>query len=216
MISLGTQYTDNLSDGDKRHIDCFRCNTCGTILDSDAKLLLLGDGSLICDDCKYSCSVCNEKIEDLAILTGDQAFCATCFKCRNCKEKIKNLKYARTSQGIFCMDCHESLMKRHRKKESAKRKALAKGKQPEQTILVIPKSPELQHLFDKELPPLPALHLEAQQELRDIISGAITLTTTEGAEWPKLERLADPSVIFPFEQYVKKDNHKQGSPEYFF
>lgn len=108
------------------------------------------------------------------------------------------------------MDCHESLMKRQRKKERAKRKALAKGKQPEQTILVIPKSPELQHLFDKELPPLP------QQELRDIISGAITLTTTEGAEWPKLERLADPSVIFPFEQYVKKDNHKPGSPEYFF
>ncbi|KAL9114472.1 MAG: hypothetical protein Q9227_001553 [Pyrenula ochraceoflavens] len=59
---------------------------------------------------------CHNKIEDLAILTGDQAFCANCFKCRNCKKKIENLRYARTSQGIFCMDCHESLMARRRKK----------------------------------------------------------------------------------------------------
>lgn len=102
--------------GNRWHIDCFRCNTCGTLLDSDANLLLLGDGSLICNNCTYSCSACGNKIEDLAILTGDQAFCATCFKCRNCKKKIENLKYARTSQGIFCMGCHESLMQRRRKK----------------------------------------------------------------------------------------------------
>ncbi|KAJ9614494.1 Rho-type gtpase-activating protein [Cladophialophora chaetospira] len=102
--------------GNRWHIDCFRCNTCGTLLDSDANLLLLGDGSLICNNCTYSCSNCGDKIEDLAILTGDQAFCATCFKCRNCKRKIENLRYARTSQGIFCMDCHEALMARRRKK----------------------------------------------------------------------------------------------------
>ncbi|ETN43640.1 uncharacterized protein HMPREF1541_02799 [Cyphellophora europaea CBS 101466] len=102
--------------GNRWHIDCFRCNTCGTLLDSDANLLLLGDGSLICNNCTYSCSSCGNKIEDLAILTGDQAFCSDCFKCRNCKRKIENLRYARTSQGIFCMDCHEALMARRRKK----------------------------------------------------------------------------------------------------
>ncbi|KAL9595493.1 MAG: hypothetical protein Q9219_006422, partial [cf. Caloplaca sp. 3 TL-2023] len=102
--------------GNRWHIDCFRCNTCSTLLDSDANLLLLGDGSLICNNCTYSCSACGNKIEDLAILTGDQAFCASCFRCRNCRKKIENLKYARTSQGIFCMDCHESLMQRRRKK----------------------------------------------------------------------------------------------------
>ncbi|KAI9715024.1 MAG: Rho-type gtpase-activating protein [Chrysothrix sp. TS-e1954] len=105
--------------GNRWHIDCFRCNTCGTVLDSDANLLLLGDGSLICNNCTYSCSACGNKIEDLAILTGDQAFCAACFKCRNCKRKIENLRYARTSQGIFCMSCHESLMARRRKKSKA-------------------------------------------------------------------------------------------------
>lgn len=108
-------YPTFLLAGNRWHIDCFRCNTCHTLLDSDANLLLLGDGSLICNNCTYSCSACNNKIEDLAILTGDQAFCASCFCCRNCKNKIENLRYARTSQGIFCMDCHESLMSKRRK-----------------------------------------------------------------------------------------------------
>lgn len=116
MVTLRDRYTHRLPAGNRWHIDCFRCNTCLTLLDSDANLLLLGDGSLICNNCTYSCSACGNKIEDLAILTGDQAFCATCFRCRNCKKKIENLKYARTSQGIFCMECHESLMQRRRKK----------------------------------------------------------------------------------------------------
>ncbi|KAF1992450.1 RhoGAP-domain-containing protein [Aulographum hederae CBS 113979] len=106
--------------GNRWHIECFRCNTCGTLLDSDANLLLLGDGSLICNNCTYSCNNCNQKIEDLAILTGDQAFCADCFKCRNCRRRIENLRYARTSQGIFCMACHESLMARRRKTKKSK------------------------------------------------------------------------------------------------
>ncbi|KAF7868543.1 hypothetical protein EAF04_005074 [Stromatinia cepivora] len=128
--------------GNRWHLNCFRCNTCGTLLDSDANLLLLGDGSLICNNCTYSCSACNNKIEDLAILTGDQAFCATCFRCRNCKRKIENLRYARTSQGIFCMNCHESLMARRRKKSRAA--ANAKKKDDQSPMLV-----------DKSLPALP-------------------------------------------------------------
>ncbi|PSR83692.1 hypothetical protein BD289DRAFT_461235 [Coniella lustricola] len=114
--------------GNRWHLNCFRCNTCGTLLDSDANLLLLGDGSLICNNCTYSCSACGNKIEDLAILTGDQAFCATCFRCRNCKRKIENLRYARTSQGIFCMSCHESLMARRRKKSKASAQARTRDK----------------------------------------------------------------------------------------
>ncbi|KAK3906875.1 hypothetical protein C8A05DRAFT_40326 [Staphylotrichum tortipilum] len=129
--------------GNRWHLDCFRCNTCNTLLDSDANLLLLGDGSLICNNCTYSCSACGNKIEDLAILTGDQAFCATCFRCRNCKRKIENLRYARTSHGIFCMNCHESLMARRRKKS----KAAAQAKQREKDT-----SPMI---TDKSLPALP-------------------------------------------------------------
>ncbi|MCJ1405154.1 Rho-type gtpase-activating protein [Xylographa trunciseda] len=126
--------------GNRWHIDCFRCNTCGTLLDSDANLLLLGDGSLICNNCTYSCSACGNKIEDLAILTGDHAFCASCFRCRNCKKQIENLRYARTSQGIFCMECHEGLMARRRKKSKTSR-----HKQASNNAM----------LLDKSLPSLP-------------------------------------------------------------
>lgn len=146
MVTLRDRYTNSLPAGNRWHIDCFRCNTCGTILDSDANLLLLGDGSLICNNCTYSCSVCNNKIEDLAILTGDQAFCATCFKCRNCKKKIENLKYARTSQGIFCMECHESLMQRRRKK--SQKNASSRHKHLQQP-------PNNTMLLHKSLPSLP-------------------------------------------------------------
>ncbi|OKP12680.1 Beta-chimaerin [Penicillium subrubescens] len=139
--------------GERWHIDCFRCSTCGTLLDSDAHLLLLGDGSLICSSCTYSCNSCGNKIEDLAILTGDQAFCAQCFRCRNCKKKIENLRYARTSQGIFCMDCHESLMQRRRKK-----KASAVGKRPG--------GPGIK--LDKSLPSLPP----SMEETRSIDEAA--------------------------------------------
>ena len=139
--------TDWIVAGNRWHIDCFRCNTCNTLLDSDANLLLLGDGSLICNNCTYSCSACGNKIEDLAILTGDQAFCATCFRCRNCKKKIENLKYARTSQGIFCMECHESLMQRRRKKT-------AKSGTHRHKHHVLPASTN-SRLLDKSLPSLP-------------------------------------------------------------
>ncbi|CAI7598240.1 unnamed protein product [Penicillium discolor] len=139
--------------GNRWHIDCFRCSTCSTLLDSDAHLLLLGDGSLICSNCTYSCSSCNNKIEDLAILTGDQAFCAQCFRCRNCKRKIENLRYARTSQGIFCMECHESLMARRRKRKAGG----TSGKKPA--------GPNVK--LDKSLPSLPPHLLEEAQLMEE-------------------------------------------------
>lgn len=142
-----------MAAGNRWHIDCFRCSTCSTLLDSDAHLLLLGDGSLICSNCTYSCSSCNNKIEDLAILTGDQAFCAQCFRCRNCKRKIENLRYARTSQGIFCMECHESLMARRRKRKAGG----TSGKKPA--------GPNVK--LDKSLPSLPPHLLEEAQLMEE-------------------------------------------------
>jgi hypothetical protein len=107
---------DDLTAGRRWHIDCFRCNTCGTIQDSDSNLLLLSNGDLMCNNCTYSCSACGNKIEGLAILTDGPVFCEGCFRCRNCKRKIENLRYARTTLGIFCMPCHESVMARRRKR----------------------------------------------------------------------------------------------------
>ncbi|KAE8148922.1 hypothetical protein BDV25DRAFT_157244 [Aspergillus avenaceus] len=154
--------------GNRWHIECFCCSTCGTLLDSDAHLLLLGDGSLICSNCTYSCSSCGNKIEDLAILTGEQAFCAQCFRCRNCKKKIENLRYARTSQGIFCMDCHESLMQRRRKRNRA----------PPPT-----KKPSPGVKLDKSLPSLPPEEADASRFPDDPSVDAYTVQdeTSRGA-----------------------------------
>jgi hypothetical protein len=150
--------TNGCSAGNRWHIDCFRCNTCGTLLDSDANLLLLGDGSLICNNCTYSCSACGNKIEDLAILTGDHAFCASCFRCRNCKKQIENLRYARTSQGIFCMECHEGLMARRRKKSknsSGRQKQSSNNMLLEKSLPSLPPGAATQTALtpDRETPP---------------------------------------------------------------
>ncbi|ODV90652.1 hypothetical protein CANCADRAFT_31537 [Tortispora caseinolytica NRRL Y-17796] len=102
------------------HLECFKCSSCNSQLDCDTHLLVLGNGSLICSNCSYRCASCNKRIEELAILTGSQAYCSECFVCRNCKSKIENLKYARTSQGIFCMKCHEALLRRRKRKTKQK------------------------------------------------------------------------------------------------
>ena len=161
MITLRDRYTNNLSAGNRWHIDCFRCSICSIILDSDTNLILLGDGSFICKNCAYNCSVCDNKIEDLTILAGDQAFCTSCFKCRNCKKEIENLKYAGTSQGVFCMVCHEALMERRWKKSKAKKILW------EQTI-----KESRKYGHEKALPGLPPS--STPEELRDTISDSIT------------------------------------------
>lgn len=117
--------------------------------------MLLGDGSLICSNCTYSCSSCSNKIEDLAILTGDQAFCSQCFKCRNCKKKIENLRYARTSQGIFCMECHESLMQRRRKRNRgapAAKKPTSVNAKLDKSLPSLPPTDETDRLGDEIAP----------------------------------------------------------------
>ncbi|KAJ5185448.1 Rho GTPase activation protein [Penicillium cf. griseofulvum] len=183
--------------GNRWHIDCFRCSTCSTLLDSDAHLLLLGDGSLICSNCTYSCSSCNNKIEDLAILTGDQAFCAQCFRCRNCKRKIENLRYARTSQGIFCMECHESLMARRRKRKAGG----SSGKKPA--------GPNVK--LDKSLPSLPPHLQEAQLMDEEPSEYTGTPDPSKMAETPDLNderpesstsnQQADSDILLPSSTY---------------
>ncbi|KAL2040480.1 hypothetical protein N7G274_006923 [Stereocaulon virgatum] len=98
------------------HRDCYRCNTCGTIFDQDAPIFLSNEGSLFFTNCLHDRSVCGKKIDDTSIFAGDQIFCAQCFRCHNWNGQIISLKFAKTSQGIFCMRCHNSLMEKGKKK----------------------------------------------------------------------------------------------------
>lgn len=112
--------------GDHRwHISCFKCSKCDNSLGCNSNFLVLGNGNLICSNCSYNCKQCDKKIDDLAILTGDQAYCTNCFKCRACKQKIEDLKYARTSKGLFCMNCHEKLINKKKKYDAKKKHYIA-------------------------------------------------------------------------------------------
>lgn len=109
------------------HVECFRCSSCQDQLSVYTNMLILGDGTLVCAKCSYRCAVCNRKIMDMAVLTNEQAFCASCFVCRNCKNRIDDLQYARTSQGVFCMACHNALLVRKRQRQLQKHQAAKSG-----------------------------------------------------------------------------------------
>jgi hypothetical protein len=144
-------------------------------LNLDADLLSLREGNIICNNCRYSSSACHEKIEE-GILKGDQAFSAKCFRCRNCKKKIENLRYARTSQGIFCMPCHEGLMSRTRKKirEASHNSRL----EP--------------YSLDKSLPALPPRSVQFPESLSSDASSSYPISTSPE---PKIGESSSPKTL---------------------
>ncbi|KAK5829319.1 hypothetical protein F5H01DRAFT_271455, partial [Linnemannia elongata] len=86
------------------HCPFFRCAKCKNRVECDSNLLLLSDGSPICEQCSYNCNSCRRPILDEAIMTGDEAYHADCFRCIQCESKIEDLVFAKTSQGIYCMN----------------------------------------------------------------------------------------------------------------
>ncbi|KAF9792592.1 hypothetical protein BJ322DRAFT_995743 [Thelephora terrestris] len=113
------------------HVDCFKCAKCGDKVTADTNLLLLSDGSPICANCSYCCNVCKLPILDEAIMTGDDSYHAHCFKCKVCRNRIDELVFAKTSQGIYCMNCHNQRVarsrRRHQEKKAAQAQAQAQG-----------------------------------------------------------------------------------------
>ncbi|EGG01819.1 uncharacterized protein MELLADRAFT_91892 [Melampsora larici-populina 98AG31] len=103
------------------HVDCFRCAKCRNLVEHDTNLLLLSDGSPVCENCSYICSVCKNPISNEAIVTGDESYHADCFRCRSCQNRIEELIFAKTSQGIYCMTCHNDRVTRSRRHAEAKR-----------------------------------------------------------------------------------------------
>ncbi|KZT21386.1 RhoGAP-domain-containing protein [Neolentinus lepideus HHB14362 ss-1] len=103
------------------HVQCFRCAKCGNQVNADTNLLLLSDGSPICSNCSYNCNVCGQPILDEAIMTGDDSYHAHCFKCRVCKNLIDDMVFAKTSQGIYCMKCHNDRVAKSRRHHERKK-----------------------------------------------------------------------------------------------
>ncbi|KAF8744948.1 hypothetical protein AX14_012772 [Amanita brunnescens Koide BX004] len=109
------------------HVDCFRCAKCHEKVTADTNLLLLSDGSPVCANCTYCCTICQQAIHDEAIMAGDDSFHAHCFKCKICKNRIDELTYARTSHGIYCMDCHNDRVARNRRHAQKKAEMATSG-----------------------------------------------------------------------------------------
>ncbi|KAJ7072415.1 signal transducer [Mycena amicta] len=127
------------------HVDCFKCAKCADQVTADTNLLLLSDGSPICANCSYSCNVCHNPILDEAIMTGDDSYHAHCFKCKVCKNRIEELVFAKTSQGIYCMKCHNERMikiRKHTQKKAEREKAAASASsRPQPSPGLIPDQP---------------------------------------------------------------------------
>ena len=112
------------------HVECFRCAKCKNRVSTERDdILLLSDGHPICGECNYSCNICNLPIMEEAIMTGDESYHASCFTCRSCHSKIEELVFAKTSQGIYCMKCHNERVARSRKHAEQKRAKARREKQ---------------------------------------------------------------------------------------
>jgi hypothetical protein len=60
-------------------------------------------------------------------MTGDDSYHAHCFKCKVCGNRIDELVFAKTSQGIYCMSCHNHRVARSRKRHQEKKAAQAQA-----------------------------------------------------------------------------------------
>lgn len=61
-------------------------------------------------------------------MTGDDSYHAHCFNCKVCKKRIDELVFAKTSQGIYCMDCHNERVARSRRHQQRKEREKEKEK----------------------------------------------------------------------------------------
>ncbi|QLL33937.1 hypothetical protein HG536_0F02620 [Torulaspora globosa] len=121
LITSGHAY--ELGD-DRWHTHCFSCYRCEKALSCHSDFLVLGTGTLICFDCSDCCKSCGKKIDNLAIIlsSSNEAYCSECFKCCKCGDNIKDLRYAKTKRGLFCIHCHEKLLAKRKYYEEKKRR----------------------------------------------------------------------------------------------
>ena len=93
------------------HAHCNNCRLCRSLQDT-SNSILLSNGDVLCKDCEYSRGLCENKVLSGVITDSGRAYCALCFKCRECWRRISpfgssgSYAYMRTSYGISCMNCH--------------------------------------------------------------------------------------------------------------
>ncbi|KAI0028791.1 hypothetical protein K488DRAFT_57737 [Vararia minispora EC-137] len=172
------------------HVECFKCAKCHDTVTADTNLLLLSDGQPVCSNCSYSCSVCQLPILDEAIMTGDDSYHAHCFKCKHCGNRIDELMFAKTSNGIYCMGCHHQRVarsrrhaqKKEREKEERERAYPAGAKSRENGVCYA--SPSAASNGHHLSPPSSAKELARQVSYDDGIRGLFKKSAANGDVTP--------------------------------
>ncbi|KAJ9114608.1 hypothetical protein QFC22_005481 [Naganishia vaughanmartiniae] len=182
------------------HVDCFRCVKCHNRVTADTNLLLLSDGDPVCGNCSYQCYVCKLPITEEAIMTGDESYHAHCFTCRACSNKIEELVFAKTSQGIYCMSCHNERVARSRRHAEAKQRAKAKKEEREREKA---KSTSDQ-VAASPLKPLPPMSSSSSTAIEDAMKSASTFGPNSLASQALKSPIAGPTrALSPSSQYPK-------------
>lgn len=51
-------------------------------------------------------------------MAGDESYHAACFACKTCGRHIGELVFAKTTQGIYCMECHNERVARRKQRKA--------------------------------------------------------------------------------------------------
>ncbi|GAA5806506.1 hypothetical protein HPULCUR_012041 [Helicostylum pulchrum] len=92
-------YYENTENLNVEECEDPHCHGCQKPIEDGSVVQFGEDGSPICEDCSYSCHACLKTIKDEAIMTGDEAYHADCFRCVQCSKKIDDLVFTQTSKG---------------------------------------------------------------------------------------------------------------------
>ncbi|CAO3643001.1 unnamed protein product [Cunninghamella blakesleeana] len=197
------------------HFECFRCSKCNNIVECYSNLLLLRDGSPICEQCSYCCHVCNKTIKDEAIMTGDEAYHAECFRCVQCNTKIEDLVFSQTSKGIFCTKCHETRKQLRQKRKEEKLRNQQKLQEMEKSgRLKMPTTDklinEIQHKNRSNNNINPELH---KLKIDTITPSQQTITIEKSETTPPLQRqLSNNTILNDYVDYISSYQLQPESP----
>ncbi|KAI8640782.1 hypothetical protein BD408DRAFT_419236 [Parasitella parasitica] len=162
------------------HLKCFICAKCSDPVDCESNLLLLTNGRPVCESCSYCCNACKQVIRDEAIMTGDEAYHAECFRCVSCRKKIDDLVFTQTSKGIHCTPCHEK-----RRAEKQRRRA-----EREKRLQLKQQAKELPTISSADTTTSPL----AQPQKKNLLTTATTTTS----------RLFDTRLVADYMQHPSK------------
>ncbi|KAG9073239.1 hypothetical protein KI688_001031 [Linnemannia hyalina] len=123
-------------------------------------------------------------------MTGDEAYHADCFRCIQCESKIDDLVFAKTSQGIYCMKCHQERKEAKRLREERERMARA------------------ERMMEKLLPTIPEAEKRSQNTF-STTTDSPAATTHSRSNSSTVKEIANNPISRDFPQRQAQPQHNQ-------